>query len=230
MVFVATNTLQKFRLFKLVLGSVLVLAFLPSSLMASSSIGINILRDSTSTNLEEWLDFAIRPLLTQREQEAFLAELEQTPPDWIMLQDKPGEERGHRLFEFNRLRDKQRSGHSLLQQRVAFYWSGILRKYVPELKGFRVAVGPVHTNTSWGLVRFKPVNLPSEMVAVPRSDEIVVALQKRLAEGLEITVSILFTGRLVQDESLMYAFSHETPHLGIILPFVHIERVHYILQ
>ncbi|MCA9472190.1 MAG: hypothetical protein MRJ96_15400 [Nitrospirales bacterium] len=225
-----TASLLNKRRLRPILTYVLVLGLLPSHLIAGSSLGVNILLDRTSGNGEKLIYGSARPLFSQNDQEAFMTELEQTPPDWDMLHDHPGEEQGHRLFQFNRNRDKKRAGHPLLQQRVAFYWSGILRQYVDELKGFRVAIGPIHTQTSWGIVRFKPVNIPSEMVAIPTHKEMSDDLQERLTKGSEIDVVILLTGRLVPDESLMYAFSHENSHQGMVLPFVRIDNIQYILQ
>lgn len=167
-----------------------------------------------------------RPLLTPRQQTAFLAELEGEPPPWQELQDVPGEEPGERLFDWNRKRDALREGHPLLDQRVAFLWTGILRRFVPEHQGFFVAMGPEFTFTEWGIIRFKPVGLPHSLIAVP-PPSLIPFFQDKLATEKPIEIHILFIGRLVRDESLMYTFSHEEPDQGMIMPFVQIEDVRY---
>ena len=191
--------------------------------------GIAELFDLSSTPLHTQLPLHTRPLLTPNEQESFLRELEGAVPNWSLLHDQPGEELGERLFDFNRARDEAREGHSLLRQRIAFLWSGILRKYVPEFRGFRVAMGPEFTPTQWGMVRFKPKGLPAEMIAVP-SPSLRSLLQTQLDDGKEIEINILFIGRLIPSESVMYAFSHDDADQGMIMPVIQIEGVRYFLN
>ena len=170
-----------------------------------------------------------RALLTSTEQESFLRELEGLAPNWSLLHDQPGEENGERLFGFNRARDEAREGHGLQRQRIAFLWAGILRKYVPEYQGFTVAMGPELTPTHWGLVRFKPMGLPDEMIAVP-SPTLRISLQNQLNRGEQIEIHILFTGRLIQGESVMYTFSHDHSGQGMIMPVIQIEGVRYFIN
>ena len=169
-----------------------------------------------------------RPLLTARDQESFLKELEGQAPNWALLHDQPDEEIGERLFTFNRIRDQAREGHPLLDRHIAFLWSGILRQYVPQHRGFRVAIGPEFTKTAWGVVRFKPFGLPDDLIAIPSAD-LRAALQRQLAERKKVEIKILFSGRLVPDESIMYAFSHDDPNQGMIIPVVQTEKVQFFL-
>lgn len=170
-----------------------------------------------------------RPLLSPADQESFLKELEGEIPDWSLLHDQPNEELGERLFAFNRQRDQAREGHVLLTQKIAFLWSGLLRQYVAEQQGFTIALGPELTETTWGIVRFKPVGFPQEMIAIP-SPEFRRSLQQKLVQGEKIEIKILFTGRLIPDESIIYAFSHEDPKRGMIIPVVQIEKVQYFFD
>ena len=176
-----------------------------------------------------FIDASIRSLFTSAEQEAFLNELEKQPPDWDHLHDRPGEELGSRLFDFNRQRDAARDGHPLLTQRVAFWWSGSLGDYRVTHQGLTVVMGPEFTQTSWGLVRFKPLRLPHEMVAVP-SPALLRALQERIEKREPLEIKILFTGTLIPWESIIYAFSHDGSEQGLIMPVVQIEGVRYFLH
>ncbi len=90
-------------------------------------------------------------------------------------------------------------------------------------------MGPDFNKTEWGVIRFKPVGLPEEMIAIP-SPEFRSPLQQQLAQGERVEIKILFTGRLIPDESIIYAFSHEDPNQGMIIPVVQTETVQYILQ
>ena len=205
----------------------------PGFLHAQSSThppdGIAELFDLSTTPIHAQLPLRTRPLLSPTEQESFLRELEGVVPNWSLLHDQPGDEHGERLFAFNRARDEAREGHRLLRQRLAFLWSGILRTYVPESEGFSVAMGPEFTATQWGMVRFKPMGLPAEMIAVP-SPTLRRALQTRLVEGEQVEINILFIGRLIPSESVMYAFSHDQPEQGMIMPVIQIEGVQYFLN
>ena len=191
--------------------------------------GIAPLRVISEPTLHSIIENGVRPLVTAREQELYLQELDGSPPNWDQLHDEEGEEMGGRLFVFNRERDEVREGHALLTQRIAFVWSGFLRTYQPQHNGFSVAMGPELTPTEWGIVRFKPIGLPDEMVAVP-SPDILPSLQAKLSAGETVEVGILFTGRLVPYESIMYGISHDGSEQGMVLPFVQIEGVEYFLQ
>ena len=196
---------------------------------SSPPSGIAKLFDLSRNPIHGQLSSNTRALLTSTEQESFLRELEGLAPNWSLLHDQPGEENGERLFGFNRARDDAREGHTLLRQRIAFLWAGILRKYVPEYQGFTVAMGPESTPTHWGMVRFKPMGLPDEMIAVP-SPTLRISLQKQLDQGEQIEIKILFIGKLTQAESVMYAFSHDHSGQGMIMPVVQTEGVRYFIN
>ena len=174
-------------------------------------------------------DSSIRALFTSADQERFLNELEQQPPDWDQLHDRPGEELGTKLFAFNRQRDAAREGHPLLSRRVAFWWSGVLGEYREAHRGFTVVMGPEFTQTPWGLVRFKPLRLPHEMIAVPSATELLT-LRDLHAKGEPVEIGILFTGTLLPWESIIYAFSHDGTEQGLIMPVVQVDGVRYVLR
>lgn len=180
--------------------------------------------------LHEMIPKQVRSLLLPQELEDFLQKLEGRSPDWAALQDPDHTKQSENLFQLNRTRDEARGIHEdLLQQPLAFVWSGILRKYLPEYQGFSVALGPEFTTTSWGVVRFKPMGLPDYLVAIP-SPELADQLLMRQKQGRQIDVSVVWIGRLVPEESLIYAFSHEEEGVGMVMPVVFIQDVKYFLK
>ena len=170
---------------------------------------------------------SIRPLLTAQEQEAFLIELENVPPNWDKMHDPPEQEHGTRLFELNRKRDTIREKHPLLNQRIAFFWDGILREFDGKHQGHKVVIGPDTTQTSWGIVRFKPIDFPNEMISKP-SPKFLQAIQNGLIQGQTTEIRVLFTGTLIPWESIIYAFSHDELEQGIIMPVIKIDGVQYL--
>jgi len=201
----------------------------PTQSFAVELTGVNRLNQVPETAIKALLPSTTRPLLSAPELEAFLGELEGVPPEWEAFHDHPGDELGERIFSLNRARDETRTGHALLRQHIAFFWSGLLRKYEAHHHGFRVAVGPLLTTTKWGIVRFKPVNSPNDMIAVP-SKKLLKVLQAKISQGEQIEIIILYTGYLIPQESLLYTFSHEDKNLGMILPFVQIDEVQYLMK
>jgi len=202
---------------------------MPFLVNAAPPSGVQPLHQLPTSQFHSLLhDDSIRPLLTAQEQQDFLNELEKEPPVWDKLHDPPGEEHGARLFVLNRRRDDLREGHRLLTQRIAFLWGAVLGEYQPEHKGFKLSIGPEPTQTSWGIVRFKPVGLPDEMIAIPSSD-FLSTLQKRMTAGDKINVGILFTGRLIPWESIIYGFSHDGLEQGMIMPVVQVDSVQYFV-
>jgi hypothetical protein len=192
--------------------------------------GIQSLIQLERQPLHQLIPMNIRPLLLPQEQEHFLQELEGVPPDWHTLQNPDQAEQSERLFQLNRQRDEARLVHkNLLQQPIAFLWSGVLRQYLPEYQGFSVALGPELTSTSWGIVRFKPRGLPDYLVAVP-SLESARNLLARQQHGEQIEIGVLFIGTLITDESLIYGFSHDGNKEGMILPVVQIQGVKYFIK
>lgn len=179
--------------------------------------------------LHEMIPKKVRLLLLPQELENFLQELEGRPPDWAALQDPDHTKQSENLFQLNRTRDEARGIHEdLLQQPLAFVWSGILRKYVPEYQGFSVALGPEFTMTSWGVVRFKPMGLPDYLVAIP-SPELADQLLMQQKQGKQLDIIVVWVGRLVPEESLIYGFSHEEEGVGMVMPVVLIQDVKYFL-
>jgi hypothetical protein len=160
--------------------------------------------------------------------EKFLAALDSTPPDWGTLHSAHGDRHDERLFALNRARDGLRAGREALTQRITFLWDGVLSGYVPDKGGFLVAIGPELIVTKWGIVRFKPERLPAELVAVPPAD-LKGSLLARAARGETIRVIVAMTGRLVQEEALIYDFAHEDPGQGMIMPMVRVERIDYLV-
>lgn len=161
--------------------------------------------------------------------EKFLIILDGRPPDWPAIYGHGHHDPGHddRLFALNRERDASRAGNPALAERIAFRWSGELSRFDPEVRGFSVAVGPVFTTTRWGQVRFKPDDLPGGLKAIPPAD-LLDRLQRELAAGKTVELAVIIIGRLVPEESIVYDFSHDQEGLGLIMPFVHVEEVHYL--
>jgi hypothetical protein len=162
--------------------------------------------------------------------EQFLAELDGDPPDWQTLYGHGHHDPGHddRVFSLNRERDAKREGRPALSWRLAFVWAGELSPYKFELGGFPVALGPKFIKTKWGMVRFKPEEAPSNLVAIVdvlQRDR----LQKELAAGKTVEVDVVMTGQLIPEESLVYDFSHDEEGVGLIMPFVRIERVDFVM-
>lgn len=159
----------------------------------------------------------------------FLKKVEGQPPDWKFLFGSSVDERYDRLFDEMEKRDAARVGNPTANQSVAFLWDGDLTSYRPQHKGFGVAIGPRQLPSPWGIVRFKIANQPSEMVAVPSSNLLPILEKKRSAsEPVEIT--ILFVGKLIPEESLMYDFSTAKEGEGMILPVVNLTEIYYFLQ
>ena len=161
--------------------------------------------------------------------ENFLKKLEGAPPDWKYLYGSNVDERYDRLFDEVERRDEARAGHRLLNQHIAFVWHGNLTSFRPQHKGFGVAIGPLQIQTSWGIVRFKIANAPFEMVAVPPADQLENTKTKR-ARGDDIDIHIIYSGTLMEAESVLYDFSTEKEGEGMILPIVVLDHVDYILR
>jgi hypothetical protein len=169
-------------------------------------------------------------LIDPRSIEQFLDTLDGRPPDWKVIYGHGHHDSGldERLFVLNRERDAKRAGKEALQWLVVFLWSGELSDYRPTIGGFGLATGPTVTPTKWGVVRFKPEEVPSNLVVIPDSG-IRDVLRRQLDAGRKINIDIVMMGRLVPDESLIYDFSHDEAGVGVIMPVVRIERVEYLL-
>ena len=162
--------------------------------------------------------------------EQFLDALDGNPPDWGLVYGHGHHDSAHdeRLFTLNRERDATRAGKEALQWTVVFLWSAELSRYDPTTGGFGMAIGPIFTPTKWGLVRFKPEEVPSNLVVIPDPSTRDV-LRKQLDAGQKVGIEIAIVGRLIPQESLVYDFSHDEEGLGLIMPIVRIERIGYLL-
>jgi hypothetical protein len=169
-------------------------------------------------------------LIDPRSIEQFLSALDGNPPDWDVVYGRGHHDSGldDRLFSLNRERDATRAGKKALQWMVVFLWSGELSHYHQTIGGFGLATGPTFTSTTWGVVRFKPEEVPSNLVVIP-DPGIRDVLRRQLDAGQKIDIDIVMVGRLVPDESLVYDFSHDEAGVGVIMPVVRIERVEYLL-
>ena len=169
-------------------------------------------------------------LIDPRSIEQFLDALDETPPDWSLVygHGHHGSARDERLFTLNRERDAKRAGNPALTQLITFVWFGELSRYDAEAGGFRVALGPKFTPTRWGVVRFKYEDFRGDLVA-KASATLRGELEQRFARGQPVDITVIMTGRLIPDESVMYDFSHDQDGLGVIMPVVKVERLDYLL-
>ncbi|HSL04013.1 MAG TPA: hypothetical protein VK901_10795, partial [Nitrospiraceae bacterium] len=153
-----------------------------------------------------------------------------SPPNWDVVYGHGHHDAGldERLFTLNRERDAKRVGKKALQWTVAFLWSAELSRYDPTTGGFGLAIGPIFTPTRWGVIRFKPEEVPSNLVVIP-DPSTREALRRQINAGRKIGVEIAMVGRLTAEESLVYDFSHDEEGVGIIMPVVRVERVEYVL-
>ena len=197
---------------------------------AEDAIGTRPLLTIARKDLPTILPSDCHILIDPRSIEQFLDVLDGNPPDWGLVYGH-----GHhdpaldeRLFTLNRDRDAKRQGKEALQWTVVFLWSADLSRYDPTTGGFSLAIGPIFTPTRWGVVRFKPEEVPSNLVVIP-NPSIRDVLRRQLDAGRKIGIEIAMVGRLIPDESLVYDFSHDEKGLGIIMPVVRIERVEYLM-
>ena len=197
---------------------------------AEDAIGTRPLLTIARKDLHTILPSDCHILIDSHSIEQFLDVLDGNPPDWGLVYGH-----GHhdpaldeRLFTLNRDRDAKRQGKEALQWTVVFLWSADLSRYDPTTGGFSLAIGPIFTPTRWGVVRFKPEEVPSNLVVIP-NPSIRDVLRRQLDAGRKIGIEIAMVGRLIPDESLVYDFSHDEKGLGIIMPVVRIERVEYLM-
>lgn len=170
-----------------------------------------------------------QPLIEAAAIERFLDGLEGSPPDWAAVYGHGHHDPDHdeRVFNLNRERDAKREGHPSLQKRITFVWPGEL-SYDPQRSVFSVAVGPKFFPTRWGVVRFKPEDLPANLEAIPNLVQ-RASLRKQLLQGKRIEIMVAMTGRLLPEESIVYDFSHDEEGRGLIMPVVRVEQIDYLL-
>jgi hypothetical protein len=162
--------------------------------------------------------------------EQFLDALDETPPDWGLVYGHGHHDSAHdeRLFTLNRERDAKREGREALRWTVVFLWSGELSRYEPTAGGFSIAIGPIFTPTSWGVVRFKTEDLPGNLFVIPDASQRDI-LRRQVETNQKVGIEIAMVGRLIPEESIVYDFSHDEEGLGLIMPVVRIQRVEYLL-
>jgi len=209
------------------LQSVLLLVMGSSLVLAQEAEGIRPLLTSGVSGLRQTLPLDARLLTDAHSIETFLKLVDGTPPDWAEVYGHGGHD--ERLFALNRERDRLREGRTQITGPVTFFWDGELSDYDPRLGGFRVAIGPQMVSTSWGLVRFKPESLPSDLVAVA-SPQTRNALEKDAVARMKVKIIVAMTGRLIPEESIIYDFAHDEPGKGMVMPVVRIERLDYLLS
>ncbi|MFO0699796.1 MAG: hypothetical protein U0236_11245 [Nitrospira sp.] len=163
--------------------------------------------------------------------ESFLAALEGTPPDWATVYGGGHHDPGHdeRLFNLNRERDAVREGNPTLTWRVAFAWTGEISHFDVDTQSYSVAVGPEFISTSWGMVRFKPEEFPSNLRVKP-DKPLADRIDQSLRRHESVQVTIVMAGRLIPTESIIYDFSHEEEGVGLIMPVVRVEQVEVLLM
>lgn len=208
----------------------LLLFLLASSAWAADPEGKGPLRSWPYQDLQKHLPPNVHLMLDQRSVEMFLAALDDRPPDWASVYGHGHHDPGHddRLFTLNRERDAKREGRLALAWPIAFVWSGTLSSYNQAERGFPLSLGPKFMRTSWGMVRFKPDEAPGNLVVVPEPGQ-RRRLQTQLTKGEPVEIDVLMTGRLIPNESLVYDFSHDEEGLGLIMPFVRVERIDYLM-
>lgn len=201
----------------------------PTTLLAETSLGVRHLHKGLEAALAT-LPPHTHLLLDREAIEQFLRELDGIPPDWHKVYGKghrdPGQD--ERLFALNRERDARREGKAPLEWLVAFVWLGELSRFDHQADGFRVALGPKFTATTWGDVRFKHEDLPATLVALAAEE--TPRLKKRMGQGDVVEVEVLMIGHLIPEESLIYDFSHEEEGRGLVMPVVRIEAVEFALK
>jgi len=197
---------------------------------AEDAIGTRPLLTIARKDLHSILPPDCHILIVPHSIEQFLDALDRNPPDWGPVYGHGHHDSGldERLFTLNRERDAKRAGKKALQWTVVFLWSAELSRYDPTAGGFNLAIGPIFTPTRWGVVRFKPEEVPSNLVVIP-DPSIRDILRRQLDAGQKVGIEIAMIGRLIPEESLVYDFSHDEEGVGIIMPVVRIERVEYLL-
>jgi hypothetical protein len=197
---------------------------------AEDAIGTRPLLTIAHKDLHTILPADCHILIDPHSIEQFLDALDGSPPNWGLVYGRGHHDSGldERLFTLNRERDAKRARKKALQWTVALLWSAELSRYDLTTGGFGLAIGPIFTPTRWGVVRFKPEEVPSNLVVIPDPSTRDV-LRRQLEAGQKVDIEIAMVGRLIPEESLVYDFSHDEEGLGIIMPVVRIERVEYLL-
>ena len=179
-----------------------------------------------SVELQQPLPKETRLLIDAASIEGFLERVDGSPPNWSAVHGHDGQD--ERLYMLNRERDHLRDEQHKVLEVVTFFWDGELSDYDPDTNGYRIAIGPRVTPTRWGLVRFKPVELPSNLIAMPTASMRDLLQHRARTEG-KTEIIVAMTGRLVSEESIIYDFAHEEPREGMVMPVIQIEQLDYFL-
>jgi hypothetical protein len=207
------------------------LILLSATIQAEDRTGLRPLRTIPLAQLSSILPTDTHVLIERSAIEAFLTELDGTPPDWATVYGQGHHDPGHdeRLFNLNRERDAAREGNLILNRHVAFVWPGELSQFDPESKSYAVAVGPEFNATSWGMVRFKPEEFPSNLRVRP-DKKLAGRISRSLAKHETVHVWVVMAGVPIPSESIIYDFSHEEEGVGLIMPVVRVDRVEVFLK
>ena len=203
---------------------------IPTSLFGEESLGRKTLLSIRLSDIHTQLPPDTHVLIDAAAIEQYLGGLDGAPPDWATVygHGHHDPDRDERLFSLNRERDAKREGNRALHWRVAFAWTGELSTYDPETDGYRVALGPRSTPTSWGMIRFKFEDFPWNSTVVLRSPQ-RENLLRRIGQKQSVELDVVMMGTLVPEESILYDFSHEQEGLGVIMPVVRVEDVFYLI-
>lgn len=207
------------------------LLLVPFSIRSEDATGLRPLRTIPLPQLNSFLPSGTHILVERSAIEAFLKALEGVPPNWVTVYGGGHHDPGHddRLFDLNRERDLAREENPVLNWRVAFVWPGELSTLDSDNQSYAVAVGPEFTATSWGLVRFKPEDMPGNLHV--RSDKkLADRINRRFAKHQKVHVTVVMVGTLIPSESIIYDFSHDEEGVGLIMPVVRVEQVEVVMM
>lgn len=224
----ATRIVRRPRSLLLLSSLLLVPAIVVS---AEDGTGVRPLRMIPPAKIASILPSGTHVLTERSTIEAFLTALEGKPPDWATVYGQGHHDPGHdeRLFNLNRDRDAARQGNPVLNWHVAFVWPGELSQFDPETKSYTVAVGPEFNATRWGMVRFKPEELPSNLRVRPDKN-LAGRIARSVAKHEKVQVWVVMGGMLIPSESIIYDFSHEEEGVGLIMPVVRVEQVEVLFR
>lgn len=204
---------------------------LPAVVQAEDATGLHALRTIPLTDLRSIFPSDVQILIERNAIEAFLVDLDRIPPDWATVYGEGHHEPGYdeRLFNLNRERDALREGNPALDRRVAFMWTGELSQFDSDAQAYTVAIGPEFNTTSWGLVRFKPEEFPSDLRVRP-DKRLADQISRGLSNGEKVQVVIVMAGKLIPAESIIYDFPHDEEGVGLIMPVVRVEQVEVLVR
>ena len=171
------------------------------------------LRTISLVQIEQLLPSGTHLLINRGAIESFLVALEGTPPDWPTVYGRGHHDPEHdeRLFNLNRARDAAREENQTLTWRIAFIWTGEVSHFDFETRSYAIAVGPEFTPTSWGVVRFKPEEVPSNLRVRP-DKYLADWIDWSLLRHKSVQVSLVMVGTLIPTESVMTSVVNSGRH------------------